>query len=263
MTNAFNQLDFCQFGGHDVTIPRIGQQLVLAAFQDNYRISKWLVCMTCSEFLQGIGDSTMFVLCRWARECADITTQLPVSVRDTPLKQSLFVQYVDEFLNKIRIKLGTRFPSFLSDLNEIEKRHFMQALEQDSTIANIFLPDVKKRAERKSVALKFWVGGMTAAKATRKTYNIAGGGEEEYTPEQREADFKAADNYAKKDEIFYAGVEVAPILELIIRKKKQISLERAKHDSPIWKYVKRTAHDKNVNQEDLIICNGCLLYDIP
>ena len=262
MTNAFNQIDFCQFGGHDVTIPRTGQQLVLAAFQDNGRISKWLVCTACSEFLQGIGDSTMFVLCRWARECADNTTRLPVSVRDTPLKQSLFVQYVDEFLNNIRIKFGNRFPSFLSDLNEIEKRHFIRALEQDSTIANIFLPDVKERAERKSVALKFWVGGMTAAKATRKTYNIAGGGEEEYTPKQREADFKTADNYAKKDEIFCAGVEVAPILELIIRKKKQISLECAKRNSPIWRYLKHNADEKSMTQEDLLVCSGCLLDDI-
>jgi len=198
MTNAFNQSNFCQFGGHDVTIPRTGQHLAPAAFQDNGRISMWLVCMTCSEFLQGIGDSTMFVLCRWARECGDNTTQLPVSVRETPLKHSLLIQYVDEFLNNnIRKKFGDRLPCFLSDLHEIEKRHFIQALEQDSTIANIFLSDVKERAERKSVVLKFWVGDTTAAKATRKTHNVAGG-KEEYTPEQRVADFNAADNYAKK-----------------------------------------------------------------
>lgn len=218
----------------------------------------WLVCMKCSEFLQGIGDSTMFVLSRWAHECADNTTQLPVSVRETPLKQSLLIQYVDEFLNNnIRREFGDRFPCFLSDLNEIEKRHFIQALEQDSTIAN-----TKERAERKSVALKLWVGGTTTAKATRKTHNVAGG-EEEYTPEQREADFNAANNYAKKDEIFCADVEVAPILELIIRKKKEISLERAKRDPPIWKYINGTVHDKHVKHEDLVICNGCLLCDIP
>ena len=202
MTNAFNQLDFCEFGGHDMTIPRTGQQLALAAFQDNGRISMWPVYMTCSEFLQGVGDSTMFVMCRWALECGDNTTHLPVSVIETPLKQSLLIQYVDEFLNNIRKKFGDRFPCFLSDLNEIGKRHFIQALEQDSTIANIFLPDVKERAERKAVALKFWVGGMTAAKATRKTHNIAGGGEEEYTPEQREADSKAA-GLSRNHEILY------------------------------------------------------------
>ncbi len=75
-------------------------------------------------------------------------------------------------------------------------------------------------------------------------------------PEQREGDFKAAYYYAKKDEIFSAGVEVAPIIELRIRKSMQ--LERAKRDSPNWKYVKGTTHDKYLKQEDLAICNGCL-----
>ncbi len=69
------------------------------------------------------------------------------------------------------------------------------------------------------VALKFWVGGMTAAKPTRKTHNIAWRGR--IYPEQREGDFKAAYYYAKKDEIFSAGVEVAPIIELRIRKSMQ------------------------------------------
>jgi hypothetical protein len=67
--------------------------------------------------------------------------------------------------------------------------------------------------------LKFWVGGITAAIATRKTHHI-GGREEEYTPEQGEADFKRTYNYEKKDEIFSADVEFAPIIELIIRKSK-------------------------------------------
>jgi len=261
MTNAFNQSNFCQFGGHDVTIPRTGYQLAATPFQDNGRRSMWLVCLTCYEYLEGIGDATIFVLCRWARECGDDTTQLPVSVKETPLKQSLLIQHVDEFLSNIRKQLGNRFPTFLSDSNESEKKHFIQSLEQDSTIANIFLQDVKERAERKSIALKFWVGGITAAKGTRNTHNIAGGGEKEYTPEERETDFKAADNYAKKDEIFCAGVEVAPILELIIRKKKEISLERAERNSPIWRYVKANAGEKSVKQEDLVVCSGCLLND--
>lgn len=68
------------------------------------------------------------------------------------------------------------------------------------------------------VALKFWVGGMTAAKPTRKTH-IAWRGR--IYPEQREGDFKAAYYYAKIDEIFCAGVEVAPIIELRIRKSMQ------------------------------------------
>jgi hypothetical protein len=202
----------------------------------------------------------MFVLCIWARECGE-TRQLPASLTETPLKQSLLIQYVDEFLNNVRQRLGNRFPTSLSDLNESEKEHFIHTLEQDSTIADIFLPDVKEGTERKSIVLKLWVGGMTAAKGTRKTYNVAAGGEKEYTPEEREADFKAAENYAKKDKVFRTGVEVATIFELIIRKKKEISLEGAERNSPIWRYVKANTDEKSVKQEDLLVCSGCLLDD--
>jgi hypothetical protein len=44
------------------------------------------------------------------------------------------------------------------------------------------------------------------------------------------------------------------ILELIIRKKKEISLERAKRHSPIWRH-KADINEKSVNQEDLVMCN--------
>jgi hypothetical protein len=122
----------------------------------------------------------MFVLCKWAKERGE-TRQLPASITETPLKQSLLIHYADEILNIIRKKLGDRFPTFLSDQNESEKVHFIHTLEQDSTIANIFLTDVREGGERKSVALKLWVCGMTAAKGTRKTYYVAGGGEKEYS----------------------------------------------------------------------------------
>jgi len=39
-----------------------------------------------------------------------------------------------------------------------------------------------------------------------KTYNVAAAGEKEYSPDEREVDFKAADNYANQDEIFRTGV---------------------------------------------------------
>lgn len=151
-------------------------------------------------------------LCRWARELSH-SEQLPISLRETPLKHALLIQYLDEILNiRIRKKFGTRFPAFLSDLKSREKDYFIQTLEQDSTISKIFLPDVEEGAERLSIGLKMWVGGIAGAKGTRKTHNAAKG-EEDYSPEQRRADFEAADNYAKKDEIFHAGVQVATILE--------------------------------------------------
>jgi hypothetical protein len=48
---------------------------------------------------------------------------------------------------------------------------------------------------------------------------------------------------------------------LIIWKKRNISLEGSKHDSPIWKYVRTDADSKSVNQEDLLVCGGCILND--
>lgn len=92
--------------------------------------------------------------------------------------------------------------------------------------------------------------GTTAARNPEDTYNTVGA-EQEYIPEKREAEFKAADNYSDKSEIFR---RVAIILELIIRKKKEISLECAKRDSPIWRH-NADIDEKSVNQEDLVICN--------
>jgi uncharacterized membrane protein len=137
--------------------------------------------------------------------------------------------------------------------NKYMSYYFIQTLEQDSTLSEVFIPDVEEDAERLSIALKMWVGGITGDKATRKTHNGTEG-EEEYTLEQRKADFKLADSYANKDEIFRAGVQVATILELIIRKKRNISLEGAKHDSSIWKYVRTGVVSGSVNQEDLLYC---------
>lgn len=156
---------------------------------------------------------------------------------------------------------GTRFPAFLSDLKGSEKDYFIQTLEQDSTLSKVFIPDVEKGVDRLSIALKMWVGGITGAKATRKTYSSMER-EKEYTLEKRRADFELANSYAKKDEIFRAGVQAATILELIIRKKRNISLEGAKHDSSIWKYVRTDVDSKSVNQEDLLVCSGCVLDDM-
>jgi hypothetical protein len=108
-------------------------------------------------------------------------------------------------------------PAFLSDLKGSEKDYFIETLEQDSTLSKVFIPDVEKGADRLSIALKMWVGGITGAKAIRKTYSSMER-EKEYTLEKRRADFELANSYAKKDEIFCAGVQAATILELIIRK---------------------------------------------
>jgi hypothetical protein len=41
----------------------------------------------------------MFILCKWARECGN-TSQLPISLSQNPLIQSMLIDYVDKFLNQ-------------------------------------------------------------------------------------------------------------------------------------------------------------------
>jgi len=187
---------FCQFGGHDSKTPRAGHQFYYewkGPLKDN-TLHIWLMCEQCALILLKHPDPTMAILYSWATECDDAAKQLPELLREDPMRQTKLAHYVDIFLDNIRKKqFGGRFPAFIRDINENEKEYFLQELEKDITIRGNFLHDVEEGAKRRTIALKLWVGCMTAAKGTRKTHNIAGGGQEEYTPEQREASFKEAD----------------------------------------------------------------------
>jgi hypothetical protein len=245
---------FCQFGGHNPSTPRKMrlEELTWQRFLDNHNTSSlWLVCKDCINYFTG-GDLTTNVLHKWATEgIADVTNQLPSSLRQNPLRQSLLIQYVDEYLNNnIRKVLGIRFPIFLADSNESEKKYFIQKLEQDLTLRDIFLHDVKDGIERESIALKLWVGATIAAKSTRQKYNASTGGQQEYDLKLRKEGFQEADNYAGKDDVICIGVQVSPILELIIKSHPHISLEGAKFTSPVRRYLK--VKDKNnITKEDL------------
>lgn len=131
MNDNFPRPTFCQFGGHDSSMPRTGLQLKPCRLPDNGLRSIWMVCMKCFRHLERIGDPAIFVLCTWARELSH-SEQLPISLRETPLKHALLIQYIDEILNiRIRKKLGTPFPAFLTDLKSSEKHYFIEILEQD------------------------------------------------------------------------------------------------------------------------------------
>jgi hypothetical protein len=252
---------FCHFGTHHLNTSRKGKlspsnsQLQLTSFAEDPNdktVSIWLVCNDCIQKfnLNVEQDPTMNVLLIWASECNGNINELPFSLKEKPLNQ-----YVDEFLNNSirKVIFGNRFPVYLSDLNETEKKYFLRELEQDSTIANIFLPDIKKGLDRNSFALKLWAIATIPAKSTRRTFN-AQEREEVYDTNKRQSGFQTADAYANKDEIFRSGVEVATILELIIREQPQISLEGAASNSPIRKYVKANTDDKSMKKEDLVIC---------
>ena len=46
MSRPFSQSNFCQFGGHDLGIPRTGRQLGLIHYSDNHCVSTWPVSIT-------------------------------------------------------------------------------------------------------------------------------------------------------------------------------------------------------------------------
>ena len=103
----------------------------------------------------------------------------------------------------MRIKFGHRFPFFLADVNESEKKYFLEELKQQTSLSNIFLPDIEDGAKRETIALKLWAGATTGAKATRTMYNIPGG-QQGYDLELRKAEFQKADQLANMDEILRA-----------------------------------------------------------
>ena len=103
-----------------------------------------------------------------------------------------------------------------------------------------------------TIALKLWAGAIAAAKTPRSAYNVHEG-EQPYTIEKKIKGFAIADSWASNDEILRAGVEVAPILELLVRKHDAISLEGADKKSPIRRYLEATVDDKSVKRTDLVI----------
>ena len=244
---------FCQYGGHDSTInPRKGGNLITIRWPDNQTNAtmSWRVCDECKNKLGG--DPTMDIVLLWANEVSSVN-QLPESVRDNSLKQALLVQYVDEFLNKnMRIKFGNRFPFFLIDICENEKKYFLLEFTKQCAISDIFLTEIQNMDERTSISLKLWVGATMAAKGTRATFNVSGG-QQPYTTTQRIQAFKAVDKLASNDEIVRSGVEVAPIVELFVRSHNIISLEGCDSNSPIRKYIKKDAVLQCITSNDIDI----------
>ena len=165
----------------------------------------WNICNECKKHLEG--DPTMDILFHWTEEVSNIS-HLPKSLENNPLKQALLVQYVDKFLNQnMRIKFGNRFPFYLTDTDETEKKYFLEELKQQAALSNIFIHDIQDGARRETIALKLWVGATMGSKPTRATYNTPGG-QREYTLEERQTGFREADNLANRDDIVRAGYKL-------------------------------------------------------
>jgi hypothetical protein len=193
------------------------------------------------------GDPTMDILLHWAREISPIN-KLPNRLKGKPIRQANLAHYVDIFLGEVRTLFRNNFPI---SIDKNQKDYFLQQLTQQSNVSNILGDDINE-SDKITIALKLWASAIAAAKTTRPTYIIPGG-QQSYTIELRKKGFAMVDIWASQDEILRAGVEVAPILELYVRKHDVIVLEGADKRSPIRRYLRPNPNDKFVKRADLAI----------
>ena len=69
----------------------------------------------------------------------------------------------------MRIKFGNRFPFYLTDTDETEKKYFLEELKQQGALSNIFVHDIQDGTIRETIALKLWAGATMGSKPTRAT----------------------------------------------------------------------------------------------
>ena len=173
------------------------------------------------------------------------------------------VQFVNQQLLNVRTA-NVHFPKIL--LNPDEKERFIRTLEEDEeekedSIRDILM-DKLRDGERKTIALRLWTSCLCAAKECRRTsvseHNPDGTTKREsyYTPEMRAKSFEKIMHTVYDDPIYEAGVEIAPVWELIENaapnKKMYLDGIPNLNDSPVTKYLK----DKNkliISADDLEI----------
>ena len=133
--------------------------------------------------------------------------------------------------------------------------------EDESTIQSI-LSDVLNDRERGNIALRLWTGSLCVSKECRRTsvaeHNPDGTTKREspYTPEMRAESFKKIMITSRADPVYEAGVEAAPVWELIENagadKKMYLDGIPNLKDLPVTKYLK----DRNktiISADDIVI----------
>jgi hypothetical protein len=251
-------MDVCQSGFHDQALQRT---LVKVPVEGGPRVVLCDFCLSrIMEAQQEGGDLTMTILYQWAKECGDIP-QFPFLKLDCMDRCGL-VQFVNQQLLDIRT-INTHFPKIL--LNPDEKQRFVRTLEENDNgeknedILNDRLG--ARNRERKTTALRLWTGCLCAAKECRRNsvseHNPDGTTKREspYTPAMRAESFEKIMRTVYEDPIYKAGVEVAPVWELIENaapnKKMYLDGIPNLNDSPVTRYLK----DKNkliISADDIL-----------
>jgi hypothetical protein len=235
-------MDACQSGFHDQKLQR---RLVRVPVESAPSVILCDFCLSrIMEAQQEGGDLTMTILYQWAKECGDIP-QLPETLRLDCMKRCKLVHFVNQQLLKMRTA-NIHFPKIL--LQPDEKDRFIRILEENEDTIQSILNDVWNDRERVNIALRLWTGCLCAAKECRRTsvyeHNPDGTTKRQspYTPEMRTESFEKIMITSSKDSIYEAGVEAAPVWELIENavpdKKMYLDGIPNLNNSPVTKYLK-------------------------
>ena len=236
-------MDLCQSGFHD---QKLQKKLVKVAVEIGGRVVLCDFCLSRMIEAQEQGtDLTMNILYHWAKELDGNESQMPETLIIDCMNRCRLVQFVNEELSKTRMT-NIHFPKIL--LNSDERQGFVRILEEDVDIVQSILAKVQNKKERGNIALRLWTGCICAAKECRRTsvakHNPDGTTKREflYTPERRNESFKKIMITSSEDPIYEAGVEAAPVWELILnaRNNKKMYLDGIPNlnSSPVTRYLK-------------------------
>jgi hypothetical protein len=244
----------CQSGFHDQKLQR---SLVRVPTESGPNVVLCDFCLSrMMEAQQQGGDLTMTILYQWAKEYDDIP-KLPEFLRRDCLKRCQIVQYVNQQILRIR-KANLHFPRILRDPDE--KGKFVGIVEKNKNVIHDALGDFFSNSERGNIALRLWTGCLCAVKECRPTcvieHNPNGAAKRENThsSDVRAESFNKIMITSRADPIYKAGVEIAPVWELIENAgpDKKLFLDGIPelNQSPITKYLK----DRNkavISAEDI------------
>jgi hypothetical protein len=244
----------CQSGFHD---QKLQKRLVRVPIESGPNVVLCDFCLSrMMEAQQQGGDLTMAILYQWAKEYDDIP-KLPELLRRDCLKRCQIVQFVDYQLLRLR-KANLHFPRILLDPDE--KGRFIGIVEENKNAIHDALGGFFSNSERGNIALRLWTGCLCAAKECRRTcvteHEPDGTVKREspYSSDIRAESFNKIMITTREDPIYQAGVEIAPVWELIENavpdKKMYLDGIPELNQSPITKYLK----DRNktvISAEDI------------
>jgi hypothetical protein len=252
-------MDVCQSGFHD---QKFQKRLVQVPVEGGGRVFLCDFCLSrMIEAQEKGGDLTMTILYQWAKELGGKESQTPETFIIDCMNRCHIVQFVNEQLLKIRTR-NIHFPKIL--LHPDERVRFIRILEEDEHTIQTILHGVHEDRERGNIALRLWTGCLCVSKECRRTsvaeYNPDGTTKREtiYTPERRNESFKKIMITSSEDPIYEAGVEAAPVWDLMLNaesgKKMYLDGIPNLNSSPVTRYLK----DRNktiVSADDLEIKN--------